>query len=175
MNCDKITVLTFLISAVFLALCGLILVISNTGSKISSTIEPAVTSLKSGNIHKTILEAKKTLKSVHHVSESIDLKQVVNQWKQSNQIIQKANIPWKEIPEWRLLAQHTLRSINSHLKKHPDMLLNLKDTSGNILETVKPVVKESGEWRRSLRGAAVAVAKTILETYENDEKHLKLS
>ena len=49
------------------------------------------------------------------------------------------------------------------------MISDLKETSKNILHSVHPVMQESKEWRKGLRGALYSTAKSVVKFMETKE------
>ena len=49
------------------------------------------------------------------------------------------------------------------------MMSDMKETSKNILHSVHPIMEESREWRKGLRGALYSTAKSIVNLIENKD------
>ena len=138
-------------------------------NKVQDSVSPLGRSLMKGDLHKTVQEAHLALHSVRKLSDSIPMDKIVHHWEHTNNILEKSNIPWKELPQWRLFAQHALRSVINELEKNPHMITDLKETSKNILHSVHPVMQESKEWRKGLRGALYSTAKSVVKFMETKD------
>lgn len=142
-------------------------------NKVQDSVSPLGRSLMKGDLHKTVQEAHLALHSVRKLSDSIPMDKIVHHWEHTNNILEKSNIPWKELPQWRLFAQNAFRITTDMLKKHPDWAKNIEQSTDNLKATATPLALESKEWRKSLRGASAAYAKTLMSMYKeylNDEE-----
>ena len=143
-------------------------------NKVQDSVSPLGRSLMKGDLHKTVQEAHLALHSVRKLSDSIPMDKIVHHWEHTNNILEKSNIPWKELPQWRLFAQNAFRISTDMLKQHPDWAKNIERSTDNLKATATPLAEESKEWRKSLRGASAAYAKTLMEMYKeylnDDEK-----
>jgi len=143
-------------------------------NKVQDSVSPLGRSLMKGDLHKTVQEAHLALHSVRKLSDSIPMDKIVHHWEHTNNILEKSNIPWKELPQWRLFAQNAFRISTDMLKQHPDWAKNIERSTDNLKATATPLAEESKEWRKSLRGASAAYAKTLMAMYKeylnDDEK-----
>ena len=129
--------------------------------RVGNSVGAGVESLTSGHLHRTIDEAHKALQSARRVTDSLPLKEAVQHWGETNKIIAEANIPWKELPQWRTLAENAFRTI----KKHPEWAKELKESTNNLKETASPLATESKEWRKSFGVAARTYAQALMALY----------
>jgi len=150
------------------SIISLIIAVSSAYNGVSKLASPLSASLSNGNLEATIKDAHLALKSVRHVTDKLDTDKLLTQWAHTNTILEKNKIPWKELPQWRLFAQHALRSVINELEKNPHMISDLKETSKNVLHSVHPIMEESKEWRKGLRGAIYSTAKSIVQLVENN-------
>jgi hypothetical protein len=135
-------------------------------NKVQDSVQPLGRSLATGDLHKTVQEAHLALHSVRKLSDSIPMDQIVKHWGHTNNILEKSKIPWKELPQWRLFAQNAFRITTDMLKQHPDWAKNIEQSTDNLKATATPLAVESKEWRKSLRGASAAYAKTLMTMYK---------
>ena len=135
-------------------------------NKVQDSVSPLGRSLMKGDLHKTVQEAHLALHSVRKLSDSIPMDKIVHHWEHTNNILEKSNIPWKELPQWRLFAQNAFRISTDMLKQHPDWAKNIERSTNNLKDTATPLAEESKEWRKSLRGASAAYAKTLMSMYK---------
>jgi hypothetical protein len=140
-------------------------VIGVSAYTIVQTTTPAVRSLTSGRLNNAIQEAHLALKSARHVTDNLPVKDIVKHWEASNKLLQSTNIPWKELPHWRQLAQHSFRITTNMLKEHPEWARELKESTLNLKKSTQPLANESKEWRKSFKGAFSAYAKTLKNLY----------
>ena len=135
-------------------------------NKVQDSVSPLGRSLMKGDLHKTVEEAHLALHSVRKLSDSIPMDKIVHHWEHTNNILESSNIPWKELPQWRLFAQNAFRITTDMLKQHPDWAKNIEQSTDNLKATATPLAEESKEWRKSLRGASAAYAKTLMSMYK---------
>lgn len=136
----------------------------------NSIKEPAATlstSLKSGKLNKAITEAHLALHSIRKLSDSIPMDDIIKHWGNSNRLLESSDIPWNELPQWRLFAQNAFKITADMLKKHPNWAKDIERSTNNLKATAQPLTNESKEWRKSLRGASAAYAKTIINMYKD--------
>ena len=156
----------------FTVAAAIIILVITLNSAYNGAVEaarPLTSSISSGHLEATIKDAHMALKSVRHVTDKLDTDKLLKEWEHTNGILEKNKIPWKELPQWRLFAQHALRSVINELEKNPHMISDLKETSKNILHSVHPVMQESKEWRKGLRGALYSTAKSVVKFMETKE------
>ena len=53
------------------------------------------------------------------------------------------------------------------LKKHPNWAKDIERSTNNLKATAGPITDESKQWRKSLRGASAAYAKTLINMYKD--------
>ena len=154
------------LGAVFVILCIFAVTLVLSVNEASKTMQPLGKSLLKGDLHKTVQEAHLALHSVRKLADSVPMDKVMHHWEHTNNILENSKIPWKEIPQWRLFAQNAFRISTDMLKKHPDWAKNIEQSTHNLKETAEPIALESKEWRKSLRGASAAYAKTLMSMYK---------
>jgi hypothetical protein len=154
------------LSSVFSILVVFSILMIMAANKVQDTVSPLGRSLMTGDLHKTVQEAHLALHSVRKLSDSIPMGSIVHNWGHTNAILEKSDIPWKELPQWRLFAQNAFRITTDTLKKHPDWAKNIEQSTDNLKATATPLALESKEWRKSLRGASAAYAKTLMTMYK---------
>ena len=139
-------------------------------SGFNSIKEPAntlSTSLKSGKLNKAITEAHLALHSIRTLSDSIPMDDIIKHWGHTNSLLESSEIPWKELPQWRLFAQNAFKITADMLKKHPNWAKDIERSTMNLKATAQPLTNESKVWRKSLRGASAAYAKTLMSMYKD--------
>jgi hypothetical protein len=164
---DKVMIGGLFLTVILLG--SLIIAINSAYNGVSKLASPLSASISNGNLEATIKDAHLALKSVRHVTDKLDTDKLLKQWEHTNIILERNKIPWKELPQWRLFAQHALKNIVNELEKNPHMMSDMKETSKNILHSVHPIMEESREWRKGLRGALYSTAKSIVNLIENKD------
>lgn len=162
------------LGAVFVILCIFAVTLVLSINEASKTMQPLGKSLLKGDLHKTVQEAHLALHSMRKLADSVPMDKVMHHWAHTNNILEKSDIPWKEIPQWRLFAQNAFRVSTDMLKQHPDWAKNIEQSTDNLKATATPLALESKEWRKSLRGASAAYAKTLMSMYKeylDDDKN----
>lgn len=154
------------LGSVFTILVVFSILMIMAANKVQDSVSPLGRSLATGDLHKTVQEAHLALHSVRKLSDSIPMDKIVHHWEHTNNILEKSNIPWKELPQWRLFAQNAFRISTDMLKQHPDWAKNIEQSTDNLKATATPLAEESKEWRKSLRGASAAYAKTLMTMYK---------
>lgn len=154
------------LGAVFVILCIFAVTLVLSINEASKTMQPLGKSLLKGDLHKTVQEAHLALHSMRKLADSVPMDKVMHHWEHTNNILENSKIPWKEVPQWRLFAQNAFRISTDMLKKHPDWAKNIEQSTDNLKATAKPLALESKEWRKSLRGASAAYAKTLMSMYK---------
>ena len=154
------------LGAVFVILCIFAVTLVLSVNEASKTMQPLGKSLLKGDLHKTVQEAHLALHSMRRLADSVPMDKVMHHWEHTNNILENSKIPWKEVPQWRLFAQNAFRISTDMLKKHPDWAKNIEQSTDNLKATAKPLALESKEWRKSLRGASAAYAKTLMSMYK---------
>jgi len=155
------------LGAVFVILCIFAVTLVLSVNEASKTMQPLGKSLLKGDLHKTVQEAHLALHSMRKLADSVPMDKVMHHWEHTNNILENSKIPWKEVPQWRLFAQNAFRISTEMLKKHPDWAKNIELSTHNLKETAEPLAIESKEWRKSLRGASAAYAKTLMSMYKD--------
>lgn len=144
-------------------------------NKVETSVSPLGRSLKDGKLNKLVTEGHLALHSMRKLSDSIPVEKVLHHWEHTNNILQNSKIPWEEIPHWRLFAQNAFRMTTKMMKEHPDWAKDIEKSTANLKQTASPLALESKEWRKSLRGASAAYAKTLMSMYKEylheDDKH----
>lgn len=154
------------LGAVFVILCIFAVTLVLSVNEASKTMQPLGKSLLKGDLHKTVQEAHLALHSMRRLADSVPMDKVMHHWEHTNNILENSKIPWKEVPQWRLFAQNAFRISTDMLKKHPDWAKNIEQSTDNLKATAEPLALESKEWRKSLRGASAAYAKTLMSMYK---------
>ena len=135
-------------------------------NKVETTVSPLGRSLKDGKLNKLVTEGHLALHSMRKLSESIPVDKVLHHWEHTNNILKNSKIPWEEIPHWRLFAQNAFRMTTQMMQQHPDWAKDIEKSTRNLKDTASPLANESKEWRKSLRGASAAYAKTLMSMYK---------
>ena len=148
---------------------GVVILLFSAVTNVENTLNTVTSTMDKDTLSTTLKDAHLALRSIRHVTDKLDTGKVLKEWHHTNQIIQENKIPWKELPQWRLFAQHSMKSIFTEIEKNPNMIADIKETSKNILHSVHPLMVESKEWRKSLRSALYSTAKTILNNV-NEQK-----
>lgn len=135
-------------------------------NKVESSVSPLGRSLKEGKLNKLVTEGHLALHSMRKLTESIPIDKVMNHWENTNKILESNKIPWEELPQWRLFAQNAFRMSTQMMQQHPDWAKDIEKSTRNLKDTASPLANESKEWRKSLRGASAAYAKTLMSMYK---------
>lgn len=142
--------------------CIFAVVLGVSAYSIIQTTKPAVRSLTTGNLNRAISEAHLMMKSARHVTENTPIKEVLYN---TNNILKHSGSLMNEISKWRKISSHALQTTSIMMKKHPEWSKDLKETVQSLQKTAEPLAIESKEWRKALRGASKAYAKTMINMF----------
>lgn len=135
-------------------------------NKVETSVSPLGRSLQDGKLNKLVTEGHLALHSMRKLSDSIPMDTIMHHWEHTNNILQSSKVPWEELPQWRQFAQNAFRVTTQMMNKHPDWAKNIEQSTANLKSTAEPIATESKEWRKSLRGASAAYAKTLMSMYK---------
>lgn len=135
-------------------------------NKVETSVSPLGRSLQDGKLNKLVTEGHLALHSMRKLSDSIPMDTIMHHWEHTNNILESSKVPWQELPQWRQFAQNAFRVTTQMMNKHPDWAKNIEQSTANLKSTAEPIATESKEWRKSLRGASAAYAKTLMSMYK---------